>query len=179
MSAPNAHNEIAQSRYILLQDRASAFCNAFLDLASNPPEKLLDEHFTAASPKITEHGPHWANERLPFLGKTFAGQDACRRYFSLLSETLEFLPDKNTFPGKEGIVVDDRTTVAGDEGRQGDLRGVVNVVGKAEFKAVKTGEKWRETFIYRLSEFDEDGKIGHWEIWADPLSAWVAVGGRS
>ena len=30
--------------------------------------------------------------------------------------------------------------------------------------------------LYRLSDFDEQRRIGHWEIWADPLSAWEAVG---
>lgn len=55
--------------------------------------------------------------------------------------------------------------------------GMVSVVGKGHFASKETGKGWDEQFIYRLSGFDEDGKIGHWEIWADPLSAWVAVGG--
>lgn len=37
-------------------------------------------------------------------------------------------------------------------------------------------KSWEEDFVYRLSGFDEEGRIGHWEIWADPLSAWDAVG---
>ena len=40
----------------------------------------------------------------------------------------------------------------------------------------EAGKEWDEEFIYRFSGFDEEGKIGWWEIWADPLSAWVAVG---
>lgn len=59
MSAPNAHHEIAQTRYSILQQRAQAFCGAFLDLANNPPDKILSEHFTPGNPKITEHGPEW------------------------------------------------------------------------------------------------------------------------
>lgn len=55
---------------------------------------------------------------------------------------------------------------------------MVSVKGKATFKSIETGKAWEEEFIYRLSEFDEDGKIGHWGIWADPLSAWIAVGGE-
>lgn len=55
---------------------------------------------------------------------------------------------------------------------------MVSVKGKAVFKAIETGRAWEEEFIYRLSEFGEDGKIGHWEIWADPLSAFGAVGGE-
>lgn len=62
------------------------------------------------------------------------------------------------------------------EGEQG--KGVVTVVGKGAFKSLKAGEGWSESFIYRLSGFDDEGRIGHWEVWADPLSAWVAVGGE-
>ncbi|KAK5172004.1 uncharacterized protein LTR77_003641 [Saxophila tyrrhenica] len=175
MFAPNAHHEIAKTRYTILQDRALAFCSAFLDLPNNPPDKLLSEHFVTDGPKITEHGPEWANKRLPFLGRTFSGGDECLEYFSLLSDTLEFIPNKQTFPGKEGTIVDD-TAFAGSKTARGDVRGMVSVVGRAKFKAVKTGQSWDEQFIYRLSEFDEDGRIGHWEVWADPLSAWVAVG---
>jgi len=53
----------------------------------------------------------------------------------------------------------------------------VTVVGKGKFESIETGRSWEEKFIYRFSGFDERGSIGHWEIWADPLSAWVAAGG--
>lgn len=185
MSTPYAHHEAAETRSSLIRQRAQKFCAAFLDLANNPPEKMLDEHFTTLNPQITEHGPAWANKRLPFLGKTFSGRDGCLEYFSFLADTLEFIPNLNTFPGKEGFVVDDMTSVASGGGPEHsgmglgwDGRGAVSVVGKAKFKAVKTGKDWDEQFIYRLSGFDEEGKIGHWEVWADPLSAWAAVGGE-
>jgi len=61
------------------------------------------------------------------------------------------------------------------EGR-GRAEGVVTVVGTGTFASIKTGKEWSEKFIYRFSGFDREGRIGHWEIWADPLSAWVAVG---
>ena len=173
----NAHYEIAQTRYSLLQQRIEAFCSAFLDLPDDPPEKILTGHFTSSNPRITEHGPAWANKRLPFLGKTFTGKQECLQYFDLLPTTLDFIPNENTFPGS---VVDDRASTS-DDGHSGvgkgwDGRGAVTVVGKAKFRAVQTSRSWEEQFIYRLSEFDEDGGIGNWEIWADPLSAWVAVG---
>lgn len=179
MSMPNAHHEHAQTRYATLQQRTQAFTAAFLDLPNNPPDKILAEHFTHEDPRITEHGPSWADERLPFLGKTFSGKEGCMEYFRLLSETLEFIPSKDTFPPKEGFVVDDRAssgTGHAGEGKGWDGRGVVSVVGRGKFRAVKTGKSWEEQFIYKLSDFDEHGKIGHWEIWADPLSAWIAVG---
>ena len=70
-------------------------------------------------------------------------------------------------------------TTAADTGRDVASRGgVVTVVGRASFSSKKTGKAWKEQFIHRLSGFDGLGRIGHWEIWADPLSAWMAVGGE-
>ncbi|KAK4508184.1 hypothetical protein PRZ48_001922 [Zasmidium cellare] len=171
----NAHHEHAQTRHSLLKTRTKAFCAAFLDLPSNPPQKLLQEHFTPTQPCITEHGPSWASSCLPFLGRTFTGVNECLQYFDLLSKTLEFIPSPDTF-GDEGSIVVDENARPGD----GDAGagGLASVKGKAKFKAIATGKEWEEEFVYRLSGFDEDGKIGHWEVWADPLSAWVAVGGE-
>ncbi|KAH0565716.1 hypothetical protein GP486_000880 [Trichoglossum hirsutum] len=166
------------SRSQLLRSRAHAFCNAFLE--STPPTQILDQFFTEC-PSITEHGPAWASDRLPFLGKTFTGRreqqssqsPTCDDYFSLLGETLVFEPSKDTFPLEEGFIVDPSTKLAGESVGVG---GAVSVVAHATFKSIKTGKSWKEQFIYRLSGFDREGRIGHWEIWADPLSAWVAVG---
>jgi hypothetical protein len=184
MSGPTAHHSLlglAQTRRSLLQHRAQTFCTAFTDLPNNPPAKILSEHFTTENPRITEHGPSWANTLLPFLGKTFCGIEGCKEYFALLAQTLEFIPLQDSFPrSKEGFIVDDCAEVGTADagvGKGWDGRGAVVIVGKGKFKAVKTEKEWEERFIYRLSEFDEDGRIGHWEIWADPLSAWVAVGG--
>lgn len=174
-----ALNEVAHTRSSQLRQRASAFCSAFLDLPSNPPPKLLSEHFTSSSPRITEHGPSWASSKLPFLGRTFTGKDECLEYFSLLSKVLAFEPSKDTFPGPKGIVVD--ADAVGPEDKVdhwGCGKGVVSVVGKATFRSIGTGKSWDEQFIYRLSGFDEEGRIGHWEIWADPLSAYMAVEGK-
>ncbi|KAF1975120.1 hypothetical protein BU23DRAFT_552542 [Bimuria novae-zelandiae CBS 107.79] len=150
----------AQTRTSLLRSTAHAFCTALI--APPPPNELLSTYFTH-SPSITEHGPSWATARLPFLGKTFAGREACGEYFNVLSGVLEMhLPD-DAFPGPAGFIVDAEA-------------GMVSVVGKGHFVSTKTGKGWDEQFIYRLSGFDAEGKIGHWEIWADPLSAWDAVG---
>lgn len=56
-------------------------------------------------------------------------------------------------------------------------KGAVFVEGGGDFASVKTGRKWKETFVHRFSGFDEQGRIGKWEIWADPLSAYDAVKG--
>lgn len=55
-----------------------------------------------------------------------------------------------------------------------DGTGVVSVTGRGRFESVRTGKGWDEVFVYRFSGFDVEGRIGLWEIWADPLSAWVA-----
>lgn len=172
-------NEVATTRSAQLRQRAQAFCAAFLDLSSNPPDKILSTHFTPVSPRITEHGPEWVTVRLPFLGRTFTGVNECLEYFSLLSQCLEFQPSKNTFPAANGIVVDADAVGPDDTPDQWAVgKGVASVVGKGVFKAIKTGKSWEEQFIYRLSGFDEEGRIGHWEIWADPLSAYAAVEGK-
>ena len=56
------------------------------------------------------------------------------------------------------------------------IKGMVTVKLQADFKSIKTGKQWHEDFVYILSDFDDEGKIGSQELWADPLSAWVAVG---
>lgn len=136
------------------------FC---LALISPPPAaRLLSEYFSS-SPKITEHGPEWSRSRLPFLAKTFVGKDGCEEYFKVLNNVLDMSLGDDAFPGNEGFIVDAEA-------------GMVSVVGKGRFTSKKTGKGWDEQFIYRFSEFDAEGKFGHWEIWADPLSAWEAVG---
>ena len=54
-------------------------------------------------------------------------------------------------------------------------RETVTIKLRARFASIKTGKSWEEHFVYVLSEFDEDYKIGSQELWADPLSAWMAV----
>ena len=89
-----------------------------------------------------------------------------------MTKALEMSLGEDAFPGKEGFIVD---AGAGVDGK-GVGSGMASVVGKGRFTSKKTGKGWNEQFIYRFSEFDEQGRIGHWEIWADPLSAWEAVG---
>ncbi|KAI4648156.1 hypothetical protein J4E93_004567 [Alternaria ventricosa] len=136
------------------------FCCALI--SPPPPSDLLSNYFTK-SPKITEHGPEWSRSRLPFLAKTFFGKDGCEEYFKLMTDVLDMVLPDDAFPRDSGFIVDADA-------------GMVSVVGKGRFTSKKTGKGWDEQFIYRFSEFDYEGKIGHWEIWADPLSAWEAVG---
>ncbi|KAK4691214.1 hypothetical protein P7C71_g5738, partial [Lecanoromycetidae sp. Uapishka_2] len=154
-----------------MRDTAEAFCKAFVSGLS--PSETLDKFFTS-NPKIFEHGPSWATERLPFLGVVFQGRrternsDAsehatCDDYYDLLTSTLSFHPNDDTIPSKEKFMVD-------------PVVGSVTIKLHAKFASVKTGKSWEEDFVYVLSEFDENLKIGSQELWADPLSAWMAVG---
>ena len=150
-----------------LRDTAEAFCKAFV--AGEHPTRILDKYFTKDA-KILEHGPSWAHERLPFLGQIFQGRsspqaataDTCDRYYEILTSILSFHPDEHTVPRKKAFMVDVNL-------------GTVTVKLHAKFSSVKTGKSWVEDFVYVLSEFDDDGKIGSQELWADPLSAWMAV----
>lgn len=164
-----------KAREDLLRETAATFCHTLMD--PPPAAELLRKFFVPTNPRITEHGPKWARSRLPFLAKTFQGPKGCEEYFSLLSQTLKMQMGKDTFPPSDGYIVDVATTAGDSQSGEGDKqwKGAVSVVGKASFTSIKTGKSWHEQFIYRLSGFDEIGRIGHWEIWADPLSAWAAV----
>ncbi|KAI9806810.1 MAG: hypothetical protein M1833_002467 [Piccolia ochrophora] len=159
------------------RSRARDFCLAFA--ASTGPRELLDAFFVRAEPRITEHGPAWARARLPFLGHTFTGRettttttnnggeaerDTCDRYFALLAETLSVGPEGLLVPSLEHF-----TYAPG----HGD--GVVSVVLQGTFVSVQTGKSWQEDFVHRFAFSSTEGRIEHWEIWADPLSAWFAV----
>lgn len=210
-----ASSDPTTARATLLRTNAHAFCKALL--SPPPPKDLLARFFVSSpSPRILEHGPHWAAKRLPFLGKAFEGGDACAKYFELLAQTLKMQLDESSFPGLEGFVVDlegdalagrgkvasggsaaggvkglwtgarkeggnglwspaGRSSAGGGSSSSAVGKGAVTVVGRGTFESVKTGRKWEEEFVYVLSGWDGEGKFASWEIWADPLSAWLAV----
>ncbi|KAI4163803.1 MAG: hypothetical protein LQ342_002576 [Letrouitia transgressa] len=183
MSVPASHaySEITR-RTVLLRQTAQSFCAAFI--RGDSPRELLDTYFTAR-PAIHEHGPSWARERLPFLAYRFEGRGSssrgdddrggnrpltCDDYYALLGQTLAFHPAEDMLPGDDGFAVD--AGVAG---------GVVSVRMKARFSSVRTGKGWEEEFVYVMGGWEIEGekaRIGTLDLWADPLSAWVAVGGE-
>jgi hypothetical protein len=176
-------NRFARTQRML--STAESFCNAFV--AGSKPSEMLDAYFSPTG-SITEHGPLWANARLPFLAKTFSGRRAsdvqnsaepprpekttCDDYFDLLGATISFHPHEKTLPAREGYVVDPDTVIPGSEGR-----GVVMVRAHAKLGGVETGQSWEEEFVFVFSGFGEEMKIGRMEIWADNLSAWKGVEG--
>ncbi len=155
----------AASRTDLLRSTAESFCKAFVSGTS--PTEILDNYFTLNA-SITEHGPSWAAERLPFLGQTFRGRrqrdsahssgSTCDDYYDLLTSTLSFHPTEKTLRSSDQFLVD-------PEAKGTNGRGSVTVNLQAEFKSVKTGKGWKEEFVYVLSEFDGQGKIGCQELW--------------
>ena len=174
MSESEAARHVSESMRV----KAERFCKAFV--AGSSPTEMLDAFFTSNC-KITEHGPRWAQSRLPFLGSTFCGRRShendespspttCDDYYDILAATLSFHPTQDTIPPKEEF------RVAVDKNTEGKWYGAVTIKLHAKFASVETGKSWEEDFIYLLSDFDDNMKIGHLELWADPLSAWMAVG---
>lgn len=172
-----ASRETPDERSEGLRSTAEGFCKAFV--AGTSPSEILDTFFTSI-PKITEHGPEWAKTRLPFLNTTFRGRRSqgpssrvdghtCDDYYDLLNATLSFHPNPNTVPSKDEFLV------ANYKVKDGEWQGGVTIKLNASFSSKKTGKSWKEDFVYVLSEFDDDMKIGSLELWADPLSAWLAV----
>jgi hypothetical protein len=118
---------------------------------------------TYDSCRITHHGPSWGTKRLPYLSaandetneRDFVGRDECLRYFDLVGRTLR--ARFHDFPPDEQLCVDAEAEVPGTK-----LTGRVCVDGKGRFTHQETGWRWEENFMYRLSGFDEDGRVEHW-----------------
>ena len=174
----NPDAEVFHDRMHNMRLVAEEFCKAFV--AGMAPTAMLTRFF-APAPKITEHGPAFAKARLPFLATPFRGRrqagmhgngtrDTCDDYYDILSSILSFHPHPGTVPPKESFLV------ACTQDADGRWQGGVTIKLHASFSSIKTGRTWSEDFVYVLSEFDDETKIGHLEIWADPLSAWMAVG---
>lgn len=96
----------------------------------------------------------------------------CDDYYDLLAATLSFHPTHDTVPPLEEFMV------AVNKNSQGEWEGSVTIKLHAKFASIKTGKSWEEDFVYVLSDFDGETKIGCLELWADPLSAWMAVVGE-
>ena len=151
-----------------MRNTALSFCEAFGAGISGP--QCLDNFFIQ-NPSIIEHGPQFASVRLPFLATPFSGRkrhgyqekDTCDDYYDLLTSTLALVPGSLQVPSRQDVAVDVEY-------------GIVTVRLHARFKSVRTGVAWDENFVYVLSQFDDEGRAGRQELWADPLSAWLAVG---
>ena len=121
------------TRASLLRSTAESFVKAFI--AGTSPTSILNTYFTSSA-QIHEHGPTWANARLPFLGKTFTGRRqpgsppsddgrTCDDYYDILTRTLSYHPNDETVPASERFVVDAEALGPGGEeaGRGSGKRG--------------------------------------------------------
>lgn len=156
------------TRSAMLRKCAHAFCMALASTEFDSHNFVSTFFIPGEAASITEHGPGWARKKLPFMGQTFSGRDGCVEYFEHLAKTLNMHWPDDAFPPDAELIVDPYAEV------EGPYKGVVCVSGKGRFEAKETGWTWQEKFMYKLSGFDDDGRVTHWEIWADPLSAWSA-----
>ncbi|KAL2831086.1 hypothetical protein BDW59DRAFT_158033 [Aspergillus cavernicola] len=142
-----------------------SLCKAFS--TSAPLETLLSTFTTCPPPQIHEHGlPCLA----PFLGRTFTGRDGVTEYVTLLNESLGI--EKMEFDDVGEWVVDTESMV-------------VCLRGGAKFVAKRSGERWDERFMYRISVAEEQGgnskgvlKVREYEVWADTGAAYLAMRGE-
>jgi len=127
-------------------------------VASQADFDTVMSHFSQSSAAFAhEYAPKSVSESIPFLGRTFEGYQGIEKYMSLMTEYLKY----------DNMEFFDYALAEEEE--------VVTVKGKAKWTFIKTGKQWVETFIWRLSQFDDEGKIGGYEVWADPLSLWWAT----
>jgi len=67
-------------------------------------------------------------------------------------------------------LVDPRSGRHAGERKGWDRCGVISVIAKGTFKAVKMEKSWDERFIYGLAKFWRRGEDRKLEVWANPLT---------
>ncbi|TFY50187.1 hypothetical protein EVJ58_g11151 [Rhodofomes roseus] len=139
---------------------AKALCNAFANKATT--DELLSHFSTTHQIFAAEHGEPFL---APFIGRPFVGRDGPKSvpaYFSLLQKYLKY--EKMTFG----------EWVVDTEARK------VCTKGAATFTWIEggsEGETWEEDFAYML-DFDHDGKVTDYQVWADSGAAYFAQRGE-
>lgn len=143
-----------------LRATAESLCLAFAGKADQ--DTLLSHFSDTHAISAFEHGlPHLA----PFLGRLFTGRrgpDSVPAYFALLSQYLTY--EDMTF-GPWVVDADSHK---------------VCVKGRAKFtwsEGEGKGQSWHEQFVY-MFDFDQDGKITDYQVWADSGAAYLAKRGE-
>lgn len=157
MNLTTTMSSASDSRYDRLKQTTQSLCAAFARTA--PVDEVA--RLFVSSPRIIEHGP--STPSVPFLS-TFSGETALIDYMSILARLLTVSDALYSEP-----IIDVR-------------QNMVSVKGGGRFTwqdGEGKGIAWDEDFVYLLSEFDAQGRIGKWEIWADPLNAWLASQARA
>lgn len=144
---------MAPSRKELLAS-AQQFCEAFS--RKEDITTLLSHFSTTHQVSAIEHGePSLA----PFLGRAFSGATGVQSYFEMISSALTY----------ENMMF--LEFVVDTEARKVALK------GKARFTWISSAESWDETFAYML-DFDEEGKVAEYQVWADSGAAYLARIGK-
>lgn len=137
-----------------LLSAAQTFCDAFAQ--KKDVETILSLFSVEFQPSAIEHGEA---SLAPFLGKPFVGLENIKIYFETIGSLLSYEDVKFS-----QFVVD-------AEGRK------VACKGKGKFTWRSTKESWDETFAYML-DFDEEGKVTDYQVWADSGAAYLARIGK-
>jgi hypothetical protein len=133
---------------------AQQFCGAF---SQKEDISTLLLYFSATHQvSVIEHGER---SLAPFLGKPFTGLSEVKKYFEAISSLLSY----ENMAFSEFVVDTDAYKVV--------------LKGKAKFTWLSTKESWDETFVYML-DFDEEGKVTDYQIWADSGAAYLARIGK-
>ncbi|KAJ3760997.1 hypothetical protein EV360DRAFT_93265 [Lentinula raphanica] len=133
---------------------ATAFCDAFAQ--HKDVGTILSYFSTTEQVSATEHGER---ALAPFLGQSFKGLDGVRSYFGTIATLLSY--EKMEFS---------EFTVDAEAGK-------VACKGNATFIWTETRQSWDETFAYML-DFDDEGKIQRYQVWADSGAAYLARKGQ-
>lgn len=121
-------------------------------------------YFTSSSPPCCwEHGPK-GQDKLPFLGDKFEGEERVVEYFQLIGSVLK---------GK-GSNFDEGDLLAREEDTQGRARAIWT--GDATWSVAETGKEWWESVVWKFDLVKEGGdwKIQTWEVWAG--ASWAKEG---
>ncbi|GAA5966456.1 hypothetical protein JCM21900_003478 [Sporobolomyces salmonicolor] len=121
-------------------------------------------YFSRDAPVCVEHGP--AVAELPFLGKPFEGHDAIARYYALITRVLKGY----------GSAFEEKDLWLRIE--EGAHTASALWTGEADWAVQETGKSWHEAVVWkfelRRSTAESEWKLARWEVWADPLSAYLA-----
>ncbi|GAA6055705.1 hypothetical protein JCM3770_001030 [Rhodotorula araucariae] len=133
------------------------------DLNASAPPATFRSHFTSSRPPVCiEHGPA-GHPELPFLGEPFEGGDRILHYYDLIGRVLKGKGSQFT---EADLLIKER----------GNGRARVVWTGEAVWSVAATGKEWQEAVVWLFEMEREGGKwrIATWEVWADPLSAYLA-----
>ncbi|GAA5875228.1 hypothetical protein JCM3774_004176 [Rhodotorula dairenensis] len=140
------------------------FRDAINDPSCSP--STFRSFFTDQNPVCIEHGPSGI-EGLAFLGRPFSGEREILEYFALIGTVLK---------GHGSHFDDDNLVVRVHEKDHVHTARVI-WTGTATWSVQETGKQWDEAVVWAFDLLREgrEWKIQKWEVWADPLSAYLAT----